>query len=95
MLGPSRALNTVQNIYRKMKKIIKVGKHHIQDAEEMFEELTKVSLPDHLMYCFGRWLNLYFEPWAPNRDTWMDADKYAHTTEELLKEFIEEYKIKL
>ena len=73
------------------KKILKVSAEHIYENESWFKEVD-FSDPDETALAFGCWLNLYFEPWAPNHSTWIDMDKHAYTTEELYNEFIKEYK---
>lgn len=74
------------------KKIIKVSEHYIQDNEDWFKRID-FNNPDPIVlaHAFGTWLNMYFEVWAPNRNTWMDSEKHAYTTEELLTEFVNEY----
>ena len=72
------------------KKIIKVSEHYIKDNEEWFNDIDFEN-PIEVAHGFGEWLNLYFDVWSPNRSTWIDGDKHALTTEELLNEFVAEY----
>lgn len=41
-----------------------------------------------ILYCFGRWLNDYFEPWNPDEGTWIDSEQKAFNTDELVEEFL-------
>lgn len=72
------------------KKIIKVSKHHKKDNEDWFKNIN-FDDPIEVAHGFGEWLNLYFEVWASNRSTWIDSNKQAFTTKELLTEFINEF----
>jgi len=76
----------------KPNKIIKVSNEHIFDNERWLENLDFTNV-DEVAVGFAAWLNLYFEPWAPNHGTWIDMNRYAFTTEELYEEFIKEYKL--
>ncbi len=53
-------------------------------------ETLKLTYSDHheLLYFFGRWLNDYFDTWSPDEGTWIDSEKKAFYTEELVEEFL-------
>jgi len=71
-------------------KFIKVSEHYIKDNEDWFKSID-FDNPIEVAHGFGEWLNLYFEVWSANRSTWIDSNKHALTTEELLNEFVNEY----
>ena len=73
-----------------IKKIIKVSNSTMDDMEIGFNNTDFLS-PIDLSSNFGSWLNLYFEPWNPDDDTWIDSNKHCYTTDELLTEFIKTY----
>lgn len=75
-----------------IEKCISTSKQTIYDMEDSFKS-TDFDNPISLASNFGSWLNLYFRVWNPDDDTWLDSNSHAFTTDELLIEFIREYKI--
>jgi len=83
----------VQCCRKTPEKIMNVGEQNMKDFERYFSCLD-FNDPFKVALGFGTWLNLYFRPWSPSKSTWMDSEKFAYTTEELLNEFISECKVK-
>ncbi len=75
----------------KPKKLIKIGPDHVEDLDEAQAHLNPNNGID-VALLFGEWLNFYFSSWGVN--TWIDSEKHAFTTNELLDEFLEECKTK-
>lgn len=74
-----------------IEKCIQTSNQTIYDREDIFK-CTDFDDPISLASNFGSWLNLYFRAWNPDDDTWLDSNNHAFTTEDLLIEFIREYK---
>ena len=65
-----------------------------KDFNNYLKSIDKKN-PREVAIAFGRWLNLYFECWNPDDDTWIDSNKEAFTTEELFYQFSVELTTKL
>jgi hypothetical protein len=76
----------------KTPKRIKKTSQEIIDEEEAFFNSMDVRNPIVLAYAFGRYLNMFFAPWNPSDDVWIDADHYAYTTREILADFLRTYR---
>lgn len=67
-----------------------ISQEHYNENEEFFSAIDFTN-PMEVALGFGTWLNLYFNVWNQARDTWIDSNEQAFTTEELLLAFNKEY----
>jgi hypothetical protein len=57
-----------------------------KEFESYLKTINKKDIRE-VSIAFGTWLNLYFECWNPDDNTWIDSNKEAFTTEELFYQF--------
>jgi hypothetical protein len=76
--------------YKSPQKISKLSDERIKENEDWFK-IINFNNPIEVAHGFGTWLNLYFDVWSALHDTWIDSNRHAYTTEELLTEFINEF----
>jgi len=61
-------------------------------SNELKWDHVNLKDPIDLAVNFGKYLNSFFYMWNAKNFVWVDAEKYAYTTEQILEEFIQQVK---